>query len=154
MVALEDGRREDAIRVLREAHGLIPQDGILADDFFPALREVDLIELHDELFAKSAELIRENIRFFPKDHNMKNTFGWLASRANRALDEAEGYLKEALEARPLSEAYLDTLAEVYFAKGDREKAVEWSNRSLDQEITDSQLRQQNRRFRFAPFPSK
>ena len=153
MLAAEEGRMSEALSNLRAAHRLIPRDGVLADDFFPALREAGLIELHDELYGKSAELLRENVRFFPKDHNAKNTFGWLASRANRHLDEAEVYLKESLKVRPLSEAYLDTMAEIYFAKGDREKAVEWSDRAVGQEISDSQLRQQNRRFRNDPFPA-
>ena len=154
MLAAEEGLMEEALSNLREAHSLIPRDGVLADDFFPALREAGLVKLHDELFEKSAELLRENVRFFSRDHNAKNTFGWLASRANRCLDEAEGYLKMSLEVRPLSEAYLDTMAEIYFAKGDREKAVEWSDRAANQDSSDSQLRQQNRRFRNDPFPLK
>jgi tetratricopeptide (TPR) repeat protein len=154
MLAAEEGRMEEALDNLREAHGLIPRDGVLADDFFPALREAGLVKLHDELFEKSAELLRENVRFFSKDHNAKNTFGWLASRANRCLDEAEAYLKMSLEVRPLSEAYLDTMAEIYFAKGDRKKAVEWSDRATNRDSSDSQLRQQNRRFRNDPFPLK
>ncbi|MDA7888024.1 hypothetical protein N9A86_01400, partial [Akkermansiaceae bacterium] len=154
MLAAEEGRNDDAVKNLRAAHQLIPRSGVLADDFFPALREAGLIELHDELYQQSAELIRENIRFFQKDHNAKNTFGWLASRANRDLDEAEGYLKAALDVRPLSAAYLDTMAEIHFARGDREGAVKWSDRSADALITDSQILQQNRRFRTAPFPLK
>ena len=55
---------KEALSNLRNAHGLIPRDGVLADDFFPALREAGLVELHDELFEKSAELLRENVRFF------------------------------------------------------------------------------------------
>ena len=154
MLAAEEGQMEQALINLRNAHGLIPRDGVLADDFFPALREAGLVELHDELFERSAELLRENVRFFSRDHNAKNTFGWLASRANRCLDEAEGYLKMSLEVRPLSEAYLDTMAEIYFAKGDRERAVEWSDRAANRNSSDFQLRQQNRRFRNDPFPLK
>jgi len=153
MLAAEEGRVEQAQRELRAAHHLIPRDGMLADDFFPALRGAGLVELHDELFEISAELSRENVRFFPKDDNAKNTFGWLASRANRCLDEAEEYLKQSLEARPMSEAYLDTMAEIHFAKGDRSKAIEWSDRAVSRDVYDSQLRQQNRRFRNDPFPS-
>ena len=60
----------------------------------------------------------------------------------------------SLEVRPLSEAYLDTMAEIYFAKGNRKKAVEWSDRAANRNSSDFQLRQQNRRFRNDPFPLK
>lgn len=149
------GRGEivQAAREFTEGHRLIPRDGYLANDFFPLVRELGLVELHDQLFAESARYCREVIRNYPGDDNALNNFAWMASRANRCLDEAEGYLKEALEMKPRSAAYLDTMGEIYFARKNREEAVRWSNISRSFEISDVELQGQNRRFREGAFPA-
>ena len=141
-----------AVKALSRAHAIIPRDGYLANDFFPLLRELGFNELHDQLFATSARECRAVIRKYPKDDNAYNNFGWLASRANRCLDEAAQYMEEALRLEPRSSAYLDTLGEIYFAQGDREQAVRWSDLSRSYELSDVELQSQNLRFRFGAFP--
>jgi tetratricopeptide (TPR) repeat protein len=151
--SMKKGEIIQAARYFTEAHRLIPRDGYLANDFFPLVRELGLVELHDQLFAESARYCREVIRNYPGDDNALNNFAWMASRANRCLDEAEGYLKKALEMKPRSAAYLDTMGEIYFARKNREEAIRWSNLSRSYEISDVELQGQNRRFREGPFPA-
>ncbi len=156
-VAMENDDISGAVKAFSEAHRILPRDGYLANELFPLLREVGLIELHDQLFAESAEFAREVIRMFPKDDNAYNNFAWLASRANRCLDEAEEYLKVALEMRPQSAAYLDTMGEVYFARKNRGEALKWSARSIKNEVLGRassrwELHQQRRRFQSGEFP--
>ncbi len=156
-VAMEQGDEESAVRAFSRAHEILPSDGYLANDFFPLLRNLGLSELHDQLYEKTITSSRESIRRYPKDHNVYNNFAWMASRANRSLDEAEGYLKIALSLNPESAAYLDTMGEIYFARRDREKAVAWSDRSVQNSILGSrgsrwELQYQNLRFREQPFP--
>lgn len=156
--AMEQGKLEKAVQSFTQAHRLLPRDGYLANDLFPLLRQLGLIELHDQLYAKSAEACRENIRRYPKDDNVYNNFAWLASRANRDLDEAEGYLKQALEMNPQSAAYLDTMGEIYFARKNREEALKWSNRSIQNEIlgksSNWELHKQHQRFKKGGFPAR
>ena len=124
---MEEGDIAGAVTAFSEAHRILPRDGYLANELFPVLREVGLIELHDQLFAQSAEYAREVIRRFPKDDNAYNNFAWLASRANRCLEEAEAYLMKALEMKPQSAAYLDTMGEIHFARGKiGGEALKWS----------------------------
>jgi len=151
--AMAAGDVVKAARQFTEAHGLIPRDGYLANDFFPLVRELGLVELHDQLFAESARYCREVIRNYPGDDNALNNFAWMASRANRCLDEAEAYLEKALEMKPRSAAYLDTMGEIYFARKNREEAVRWSNLSRSYEIFDVELQGQNRRFKEGEFPA-
>jgi hypothetical protein len=54
--------------------------------------------------------------------------------------------------RPESAAYIDTLANVYFAKGDREKAVELSERAIGLMPFDDELLGQLEKFKNAPIP--
>lgn len=142
-----------AVDLFTEAHSLLPRDGFLANDFFPLVRDLGLVELHDQLFAKSARYAREIIAHYPKDDNALNNFAWMASRANRRLDEAEEYLKKALEMTPRSAAYLDTMGEIFFARRNRLEALRWSEMSLGYEMSDVKLQSQNRRFRNGDFPA-
>lgn len=158
-LAMENGDVVKAANSFSEAHQMLPRDGYLANELFPVMREVGLVELHDQLFAESARHARSVVQRYPKDDNAYNNFAWMASRANRCLDEAEGYLKTALEINPESSAYLDTMAEIYFARRDRETALKWSTRSLKNEVLGSQfsrweLHQQNQRFRSGEFPAR
>lgn len=156
--AMEQENLEEAVRHFTKAHQLLPRDGYLANDLFPLLRQLGLIELHDQLYAQSAEACRKNIRRYPEDDNVYNNFAWLASRANRDLDEAETYLKKALEMNPQSAAYLDTMGEIYFARKDRKTAVEWSNRSIRNELlgfsSNWELHKQHHRFKKGGFPPR
>ncbi len=154
MILFEQGALMEAEALLTEAHNLIAGSGLLADDFFPVLREVGLTDLHDRLCQKSLSRAREVIEAFPNDANARNNFGWIASRAARSLEEAEEHMKVALAIEPMSVAYLDTLAEVYFARREREKAVKWSKKSFYKRVNDQQLREQYERFRTGDFPVK
>ncbi|MDB4265361.1 hypothetical protein N9891_01285 [bacterium] len=156
-LAMEGGDIAVAVKAFTEAHKLLPRDGYLANDLFPLLRQLGLRELHDQLFAESARYYRENIQLFPKDDNVYNGFAWLASRANRKLDEAEECMKKALEMNPESAAYLDTMGEIFFARRNREEALKWSKKSLQNDILGSEggrweLQEQHRRFLRGGFP--
>ncbi|MGJ8697033.1 MAG: hypothetical protein ACSHYF_12000 [Verrucomicrobiaceae bacterium] len=152
MLAFEEGRPEEGRKWIEEAHANYPVGGSLADEFFPAMREAGLIDLHDRLCQKTLEILRKNVRDFPLDASSKNSFAWVASRANRNLEEAEEMMKEALELDPTSAAMLDTMGEVQFALGRREEAVKWSLRSVDQAVSEVAIRNQLRRFRTGEFP--
>ncbi len=157
-VAMENGDVVEAVAAFGEAHRILPRDGYLANELFPVMREVGLSVYHDQLFALSARHAREMIERYPLDDNGYNNFAWMASRANRCLDEAEGYLKKALELNPQSAAYLDTMGEIYFARQNREEAVKWSRKSLANatlgEAMKWELHYQNQRFHEGSFPPK
>ena len=148
---LKDDRAR-SIAILENCHRMFPSDGSLADYFFPAIRKMGLIKEHDEWFKISWDRMSAVIAQYPNSDNTCNTAGWLASRAQRNLDEAEALQKKALAINPDQPAYLDTMAEVHFAKGQREKALEWSNRAVNFKPDDPQIRRQLLRFRTAPLP--
>jgi tetratricopeptide (TPR) repeat protein len=144
--------RERALAILANCHRMFPSDGSLADDFFPALRKMGLIEEHDEWFQISWERMIAVLERYPGSHNTCNTTAWLASRAQRNLDEAEKLELRALASLPNQSAYLDTMAELQFAKGKREKALEWSRKAVNFMPNDPILRRQQERFRTGPLP--
>ena len=144
--------RAKSIDLLKNCHSLFPSDGSLADDFFPSIRKMGLIKEHDEWFRISWSRMTAVIERFPNSDNTCNTAAWLASRARRNLDQAEDLENHALALNPEQSAYLDTMAEVQFAKGNREKAVEWSTRAINFLPGDSMLRRQHARFLSGPLP--
>lgn len=144
--------RPGALAMLGNSYRMFPCDGSLADDFFPALRKAGLIKEHDEWFKESWERINAVIRQFPASGNTCNTAAWIASRARRNLDAAEKLIEKALAANPEQSAFLDTMAEIQFARGNRDKALEWSQRAVNFMPLDVMLRRQHERFRSSPLP--
>lgn len=144
--------RSSAISILEKCHRAFASDGSLADFFFPSLRRVGLVKEHDEWFRQSWDLMEKIIESHPGSENTRNTAAWFASRAVRKLDEAEKHLAKALAANPGQPAYLDTMAEIQFARGNRKKALEWSKLAVNYLPNDSQLRRQQERFRSEPLP--
>ena len=146
--------REASIRLIGQTLEAPYADLLLADYFFAPMREAGLVKMHDEAFEKNWKRLSEVIARFPDGDNTRNSAAWLASRANRRLDEAEKHLDGALKNFPRQAAYLDTMAEVQFARGDRAKALDLSNKGLNEEPLDLQLIRQHQRFTSGAFPPK
>jgi len=160
LALLDEGNEPAARKIFRSCFELLNGDGLLADDYFPLLREAGLVDEHDRNYRIVAKRLEESIKAYPDAHNTYNSAAWTASRACRDLDRAHELIRAALDMRPRQAAYLDTMAEVWFAKRDRAKAVEWSRRALTQSYHGGSaqseggvgLRDQYERFRNDPFP--
>ncbi|MDP3851866.1 MAG: hypothetical protein Q8Q59_15285 [Luteolibacter sp.] len=144
--------RSGAIATLAKCHRTFISDGSLADVFFPALRKAGLQQEHDTWFKESWDRISKIISRYPDSDNTLNTAAWFAARALRQLDAAEKHLRKAIAANPEQAAYLDTMGEIQFARGNRAKALEWSVKAVNFAPADSMLRRQQQRFRAEPFP--
>jgi tetratricopeptide (TPR) repeat protein len=144
--------RAGSLALLKRCHKTLLSDGSLADFFFPSLRKVGLIREHDQWFDETWSRMEKVISLYPDSDNTRNTTAWFASRAVRKLNEAQAHLETALAANPDQPAYLDTMAEIEFARGNRAKALEWSNLAINFSPSDSQLRRQHERFRSHPIP--
>jgi tetratricopeptide (TPR) repeat protein len=144
--------REESIKVLTRCHETGPTDGSMADFFFPGLRQVGLIKQHDEWFESTWDAFGRVLKQYPKSHNTMNSAAWTAARSNRRLPEAKVLLEKALTMMPRQAAYLDTMGEIHFAQGDREKALEWSRRGVVAQPGDETLLRQHDRFDSDPFP--
>ena len=169
MDLLKKGNKAAAMRRLDAARKLIPGDGMLADDFFPVLRRAGIGKTYDRWFERSYSHVDAACKLYPGSHNSHNTAAWLAARAVRRLDDALAHARSAIKIRPREGAYLDTMAEVWFAKGDRAKAIKWSEKAVACSIDNAQgnprdegqvianykeLHKQLERFKHAPLPNK
>jgi len=138
MHMLENGQRDRALSKLDICIQLIPGDGSLADHFFPALRNVGVGKHYERWFEESYRHVAAACEAYPDSHNSHNTAAWLASRAVRRLDDAQKHAELAVQLAPQQGAYIDTMAEVWFAKGDRAKAIEWSEKAVAATIGNAQ----------------
>ncbi len=156
--------RAASLVMLERAYATAPGDGVLADYFFPAVRNMGLIAEHDAWFKTSWARLSAVADRYPGACNTHNTIGWLGARAHRNLDAARAYEKQALALKPDESSFLDTMGEIEFAAGNREKALEWSQRAVEFTpggISDDgygsteesfMLRRQREHFRNDPMP--
>ena len=158
-LATLDTDRTNALALLEKCHHTFASDGSLADFFFPSLRKAGLIKEHDTWFQQTWDLMAQVIATYPNSDNTRNTAAWFAARAARNLDAAEQLQRAALSASPYQSAYLDTMAEIQFAKGHRDKALEWSKLAVnflpdDPQLPNQQeeLCRQQEHFRRDPLP--
>ncbi len=161
-LSILDSDREAAIALLQHAYDMLPGDGTLADYFFPCIRRMGLIQEHDAWFKISWDRLAKVAAEYPASSNTLNTLSWLGAKAMRNLDQAREFEKQALDMKPDEPNYLDTMAEIEFASGNREKAIEWSTKAVnftpgngvdgfETELMESFLfRQQHERFRLDP----
>lgn len=149
--------KERAVDILDAIHKTFITDGVLADDFFPLVRQAGLKKELDVWFYETWGHIVETIATYPDYGTARNTAAWFASRSGMELEKAGNYLATALEKSPNEPAYLDTMAELSFAKGDRKAAVKWSTKSLmfyplTDRPFDAAIRKQHHRFETDPLP--
>jgi len=138
MQQLKSGQRKTALKTLDACQALIPGGGTLADDFFPAIRGEKIDRQYDQWFDQNYQHVEAACQLYPKSANSHNTAAWLAARAVRRLDSALEHAEAALSLRPSQGAYVDTMAEVWFARGDRKKAIAWSEKAIAASISHAQ----------------
>lgn len=151
LLMLKD-QRAAALALLEACHQQNPMDGSLADFFFPAIREAGLNAEHDRWTDTTLAEYDKIIARYPLSHNSRNTAAWISARSTRSLDAAEDSLIEALKLKPNQPAYLDTMAEIHFARKHRKSSVTWSEKALRFAPGETMLRRQHRRFLDGPFP--
>ena len=78
-----------------------------------------------------------------------NELAWLVGNTGGDLDEALRAAEKSLQLGPNHSAYLDTLAHVYFAKGDLANAVKYQTMAMEREPHSGLLVVELKRFRAA-----
>jgi cytochrome c-type biogenesis protein CcmH/NrfG len=85
-------------------------------------------------------------RAFPRAASYHNRAAWLAARCGTHLDDALVHADQACRLEPGNWASLDTLAEVYFQRGETERAITTIREALRQSPENPYLRGQIARF--------
>lgn len=148
------GNVEEALKALQLYWELTPGNASIGEELLPLLEEAGRPKEAREYYDKTREYALEACRVFPRSAMAHNNLAWLDARSRRQLEEAKKHAETAISIRPETAAYIDTLAEVYFAMGNREKALELSDQAVVLTPEDKELLGQRKRFQEAPLPEK
>ena len=101
---------------------------ILATPKLEALgRQADAEELINTVTASC----EANLARFPESPVLHNQLAWMLVKCHRRLDVALEHSKKAVALHPRHYEYLDTLAEVYFHRGDRAASIDAARQALE-----------------------
>ncbi len=151
---LENGDTTKALASLEDYWQLTPGNASIGEELLPLLEEAGQQDKARAYYDKTRQLAEEACQVFPNSAMAHNNLAWLDARSRRYLDQAQEHAESAVRLKPGTAAYLDTLAEVYFAKGDRAKALELSDQAVKLTPDDKELLGQRARFENAPLPAK
>ncbi len=100
----------------------------------------------DELFNEVSGRLLKAARDYPNSAFLHNSYAWLAATCRRELDKAFEHAQKAVSLSPDRVEYLDTLAEVYFRKGNVAKAKEIMKKCIAMDASQVYLKKQLARF--------
>lgn len=126
---LAKGDREGCFKLLALCQQLQPGEIKVVEEFFPLLRKQGLEKEADKLFDDAFQVYEQQLKQFPESANFHNQAAWIAALCFRRLDEALALAERAVQLAPDSPSYADTLAEVHFARGNRDLALEWARKA-------------------------
>jgi tetratricopeptide (TPR) repeat protein len=129
--AIAENRSDEANAELTHCEKIMPAEIRGTIDLVPALAGAGMPDLANGFFQRALEVHRNVIQEFPESATYLNNAAWLCARCQRELDQALAMAEKAVELMPDEAAYQDTLAEVYFQRGEREKAVAAAQKCVD-----------------------
>jgi tetratricopeptide (TPR) repeat protein len=150
---LAAGKPDEAMAELRLAAAAVPGEITLPLDMAAKLEEADRRADADELFNGTFRVNLKSCEQWPQAATYHNNLAWLSAKCHRRLDDALAHARQAVALEPRSTAYLDTLAEVYFHRGDREEALKHARACLEMAPGDKQAQRQIDRFQSAEIPT-
>ena len=106
-------------------------------------------EKTNQRVKKAVDMLRRELGENSDEANAYNQVAWLMGNTQGNLDEALELAKKAVDLAPENSAYLDTLAHVYFARGDYANAVRYQSRAAEIEPHSGLIVKELKAFRAA-----
>jgi tetratricopeptide (TPR) repeat protein len=144
--SLEEGELDAAIREVELARRALPGDTAFALSTVPELESAGCLDAADALFEKVHNHVARVCEAFPNSAAHHNNLAWMSAKCGRRLEEALKHAEEAVKLSPDKAAYVDTLAEVHFQRGDRDEAIRHIRRCIELEPDRQYFHDQLTRF--------
>jgi tetratricopeptide (TPR) repeat protein len=141
------GQPAAAAAKIAELQKLNSSDSSMLEDMHQLLTDAGLATEADALFETTYKISKSTVDRFPGRGQHHNNHAWLLSRCAKKLDEALTHGKKAVEMEPGNGAFLDTLAEAHFQRGEQELAVAASEKAVELLGGDTQVKRQLERFK-------
>jgi tetratricopeptide (TPR) repeat protein len=140
------GRTDEAVKEIKLCQVLMPGVVDLPITLMPELEQRDRQKEADALFAGAFEAHEKWCADYPQCALAHNNLAWLAACCRRQLDKALEHARKAVELAPGHAGHLDTLAEVHFQRGDKDKAIELMKKCIEVEPKNNYFKKQLKRF--------
>ncbi|HZV06978.1 MAG TPA: hypothetical protein VE999_17985 [Gemmataceae bacterium] len=99
-----------------------------------------------DLFNRYYAAYEKVCRDFPRCASAHNEVAWISACSRRNLDKALEHAQKAIELVPTHAGYHDTLAEVHFQRGDKERAIAMQKRAIELDPKRVYFRKQLKRL--------
>jgi tetratricopeptide (TPR) repeat protein len=143
---LAAGKAAEAVKEADAALALRPFAPEVAIALVPELQKRGHKKEAEAVFGRVWSAYEGLLKDYPNSAWAHNALAWLAARCRRNLDAALRHSQKAVQLEPDNAAYLDTLAEVHFQKGDKDRAVALMKQCLEREPAFEFYRRQLRRY--------
>jgi len=143
---IKEGKLDEALELALQCDKFAPGDPGLGEDLIPAFDEAGGAEQAQQLFEQLSGFYFDLLAKYPESALHHNNYAWLCACAERRKDHMLRHAEIAVEQRPDSSSYLDTLATVYFLIGENEKAIELCRRCIAIYPSKQHYRDQLKRF--------
>ncbi|HZT82014.1 MAG TPA: hypothetical protein VFA26_17440 [Gemmataceae bacterium] len=143
---LAEGKVDEALAEARLADALVPGSLTVPVKLVPELEKRGRKKEADELYARTRDRFEALRKAHPNSAWCHNALAWLAAGCRRQLDEALRQAQKAVELEPDQAGYLDTLAEVHFQRGEKEKALAAMKKCVELEPKNETFRKRLKRI--------
>jgi Flp pilus assembly protein TadD len=155
---LAAGKVDEALREAAKCLEEMPGDVDVATLLVPELDKAGRRREADTLFNQVLAVFDGVCKDHPKCAWAHNSAAWLAACCRRDLDAGLARAQKATKLSPDVAGYQDTLAEVWFQRGEKDKAVAAQKKAVELDPKKAYYRKQLKRFEAgdpsAPRPSE
>jgi tetratricopeptide (TPR) repeat protein len=144
---LAAGKTDEAMALARQVLAVTPGHVELVSGLVPDLDAAGRKAEADELFGTAWAAYRKVLADFPDSPSARNSLATLAANCRRELAAGLKYAEEAVTADPASVPFRETLAEVHFRRGDRDKALAVMTTLAGEEPRNPLFKRQLARYR-------
>ena len=143
---LKAGKTKEALAEVRVCLDIIPGHIDLPVLLVPDLENRGMKTEADDLFEETLKLHEKLCRDYPNSPFAHNSVAWLRVCCRRDLDQALEHALKATKLAPTNAGHHDTLAEVYFQRGDQAKALAVQKKAVELEPKRTYFRKQLKRI--------
>ena len=143
---LAAGNLDAARKEIQTCQQFLPGSVDLGIHLVPELDRLGHKKDADELFAALWKIREKASEESLKNSTAHNDLAWLAARCHRQLDKGLEHARKAVELEPSNAGHLDTLAEVTFQRGDKDKAQELMKKCISLDPGNSYFQSQLKHF--------
>lgn len=150
---LAAGKVDEAVALAREVLAVTPGHTDIVSGMVPELERLGKKAEADELFGKAWSAYQQVLTDFPDSPSARHSLATLAANCRRELDKGLTYATAAVKSDPASRPFREALAEVYFRKGEREKALEVLTKLAEEDPRNRLYKRQLTRYRMGALDS-